>query len=229
MARTHVELVEESKIPRWTTDGSEIHYGERFAGLVCGLVNDIFAEAATIALIAQYLVPEPGQPYEQPLDSIERLATDALRPHYKGEHYINSTIPRLLNKWNFWTGDPKAGMVEEYGAAGHVNVTIKVPGDFVGSPDSHTDYWSRYWVQFPNGSHSIIGPGAVIGTLIVGTDKIGPEGLNLEQWGQIQALSNRYKDIQFVAWDYEFTLGDATVIKLQGKKRFADPDYVYHL
>lgn len=227
MARTHIELVEEAKLPRWSSDGSEVHFGERFAGVVCGLVNDVMAEGAATAVIAQYLYQEPGQPYEQPLDSIERLGRDAMRPHYKGEHYINSTIPRLRNKWNFWTGSPKLGMIEEYGAAGFIGVTVAVPGDFGVEPNP-VGYWSRFWVRFPAGSHSIIGPGPVVGTAVVGTAVVGPEGLTLEQWGLIQALANTYKDVQFVVWDYEFTLGDSSIIRLQGKQRFQDPDYIYH-
>jgi hypothetical protein len=227
MARTHIELVEEAKVPRWSSDGSIIHYGERFAGVVCGLVNDIFAECATTAVIAQYLKQEPGQPYEQPLDSIERLGQDALRPRYKGEHYINSAIPRIQDKWNFWTGSPKLGMIEEYEASGHVGVVVSVPGDFPSEPEP-IGYWSRFWVFFPFGSHSIIGPGAVVGTAVVGTDVVGPEGLTTEQWGLIQSIANTYKDVQFVVWDYEFELGDDSIIRLQGKQRFADPEYIYH-
>ncbi len=227
MAREFIGLVEDTKLPRWTSDGSEPHFGERFAGVVCGLVNNVFAEAASIAVIAQYLYQEPSQPYEQPLDSIERLGLDALRPHYKGEHYINSTIPRLRDKWNFWTGSPKAGMIEEYAAAGYVGITISVPGDFVVEPNP-VGYWSRFWIRFPVGSHPVIGPGSLVGTAVVGTDTVGPEGMTLEAWGLIQALANTYKDVQFVVWDYEFELGDTSIIRLQGKQRFADPDYIYH-
>jgi hypothetical protein len=227
MAKTHIELLEEARLPRWSTDGSPVHYGERFIGVVLGLVNDAMAEGAATALIAQYLYAEPGQPYEQPLDSIERLGQDALRPHYKGEHYINSALPRLRDKWNFWTGSPKAGMIEEYEAAGYPGVTIAVPGDFAIEPNP-IGYWSRFWVRFPAGSHSIIGPGAVVGTAIVGTSRVGPEGLTTEQLSLIEIEANRYKDVQFVVWDYEFTLDDDSIIRLQGRRRFADPDYIYH-
>lgn len=228
MARTHLELVEEAALPRWSTDGSIVHYGERFIGVVVGLVNDIFAECATTAVIAQYLIAEPGQPYEQPLDSIERLGQDALRPHYKGEHYINSTVPRLLDKWNFWTGSPKAGMIEEYAAAGFPGVTIIVPGDFGVEPNP-VGYWSRFWVHFPIGSHDVTGIGAVVGTAVVGVDVVAPAGLTTEKWGLIQAIADRYKDVQFVVWNFEFVLADSSVISLQGKDRFRDPDYFFHV
>jgi hypothetical protein len=227
MPKTHLELLEESSPPRWSTDGSEVHWGERFMGVVCGLVNDVMAEGAATALIAQYLYAEPGQPYEQPLDSLERLGQDALRPHYKGEHYINSLLPRIRDKWNFWTGSPKLGMIAEYEAAGWSGVEISVPGDLLVEP-APIGYWSRFWIRFPFGSHSVIGPGSVVGTAVVGVDIVGPEGLTTEQWGLIQSIASRYKDVQFVVWNFEFELGDATIISLQGKQRFADPDYVYH-
>jgi hypothetical protein len=108
---------------------------------------------------------------------------------------------------------------------------IQVPNDFDPRPDP-VEYWSRFWLRFPVGSHPVTGPaGFVVGTGVVGTDRIGPEGFDTAEgaltWGLLRSIVRRMKPSQWVVWDYIFELGGGDEIRLQGKRRFQDPDYTY--
>lgn len=223
---THLELLESLKLPRYSNpDGP----GSKFVGVVIGLLNDFLGEIALQAIQSRYLYPARAlAPFEQPLDALEKLGNECMRPRYPGEHPINSHRARIRGKWAFWTGSPKVGMSEELEAAGMPDAEILVPNDFNPVPDPPEE-WSRFWVRFPEGSHTITGPGAVVGSFVVGTDIVGPAGSDLFTLRLIKKIANDYKPVEFVCWDLQFVLpGGTEVIHLMVKKRFADPYYVYH-
>lgn len=89
-------------------------------------------------------------------------------------------------------------------------------------------YWSRFWVTLPAGEHPITGVGALVGTMVVGTDTVGPAGLTPEYNQLLRSLARRYKPVQWVPWDFRFQLAAEEYINLQGLRRFEDPNYVYH-
>ncbi len=201
----------------------------KFYAVTIGLLNDFLFELVSAAAVSRFLYPaDPSQPFEQPVDALAKLGNEAMRPRYPGEHPMNSLRVRLRNKWDFWTGSPKAGMSEELSAAGMPDAQILVPNDFNPVPDPPEE-WSRFWIRFPEGSHDIVGPGAVVGSFIVGTDTVGPEGADLVTLSLIKKIANTYKPVEFVCWDLQFVLpGGTEVIHLMVKKRFDDPYYVYH-
>jgi len=214
---THVDLVDSLNLPRWSGD-----YGSKFIGIVVGVLNDMLTDGASIALLAQFsTIPE-----FQPLDAVDLLGNDCMRPHYTGETY-DSARARILGKWDFWTGDPKQGLLDELTAAGYPNAEIILPA--VPDPD---DYWSRFWIRIPFGSHPVTsGTGFIVGTDVVGVKRIGPQGIDSETgeryYRLLTAICKRYKPMQWVVWDFEFENTPGNFIRLQGKKRFKDAAYVY--
>lgn len=219
MSRTHLDVVEEMNLPRWSGK-----YGQRFIGIVVGVLNDMVTDGAAIALMSQFSTA----PDQQPLDALDTLARDCMRPHYAGELYAHVRA-RVLGKWSFWSGSPKQGVIDEYAAAGST-VIVKVPGDFVVEP-APVGYWSRFWVRFPLGTHSVTGGGAVVGTAVVGTDRIGPNGINSSSgqtyYRQVRDIAKRYKPLQWIVWDFEFEYSSGKYVRLMGKPRFNDAAYVY--
>jgi hypothetical protein len=219
--QTHLDMIQSADLPRW---GSGSFWGQRFIGIVVGVCGDMLADGASIALVSQFST----MPDEQPLDALDILAQDCLRPHYTGELY-SSVRQRVLGKWDFWTGSPKSGMIAEFAATGSA-VTIKVPGDFV-SPPAPTSYWSRFWVDFALGTHPVSIGGAAVGSAVVGTSRLGPTGIGSASgeiyWRQLNTVTKRYKPLQWVPWDFEFEYSSGKFIRLMGHKRFRDANYVY--
>lgn len=222
--KTHRELIESLKLPRYSDD-----VGAKFVGVVVGLLNDCLESLAVVAVTSRYLTPARASlPFEQPVDALEKLGNEAMRPRYPGEHPTLSLRPRLVSKWDFWTGSPKQGMSDELAAAGMPDAVVLVPNDFNPVPDPASE-WSRFWVRFPEGSHSIVGPGAVVGTAVVGVDTVGPEGADLFTLSLIKKIVGTYKPVEYVCWDLQFVLpGGTEVIHLMVKKRFNDTFYTYH-
>lgn len=229
MADTCVDLLEEWQIPIWSSG----FWGVRFAGITEGLLQDSLIEGAALALQGSWLydfrpvpVDESG---EQPLGSLALQGDDAMRPQYLGETDA-SVRQRLRDKWQFWTGNPRSGLLEELGAAGIGPAILLVPGDWVVLPDPDTDNWSRFWLIFEEGDHPITGPGIVWGDYVLGEDHLGPEGLTPEYIHQLRAIVKRYKPIQWIAWQFHFILpGGLHQIALQGAIRPEDPYYVYYV
>lgn len=231
MATTHLELLAEWRIPVWSSG----FWGYRYAGITGGLLQDMLVEGAATGLMATWLYPfsprEFDVSFDQPTDAIAFLGQDAGRPAYSGESEYQSVLPRLREKWTFWTGPPKAGMVEELAAAGLCSPTNPgaiVPGDASAPVDSHTPaYWSRFWLGFDPGEHPITGPGTIWGVFAVGS-KLGPEGLTAEYHHTLRSIVRRYKPAQWVPWEYYFYLSGGEIIRLRGRANPNDPDYVYY-
>lgn len=229
MADTCTELLEEWQIPIWSSG----YWGVRFAGITAGLLNDTLIEGAASGLAGTWLYdfrPTPtDESGEQPLGSLALQGEDAMRPQYVGESEA-SVKERLQNKWAFWTGDPRAGILEELAAAGVGPAALLVPGDWAAPPDSqHPDNWSRFWLIFEEGDHPVTGPGTVWGLFVVGETPLGPEGFTQDYGQRLRTIVKRYKPIQWIPWQYRFLLAGGHVVTLQGAARPLDPDYVYYV
>lgn len=226
-ARRHVDLVEQIAVPPWSGP-----IGQRFMGVVLGISNDLMTEGAATAAAAQWLVPfKPGDPNDRPSGGLDFIGAASGLPRYPAETQADY-LARLLRRWTLWTQGAKTTLTEELESAGFTGVTIEVPNDSDPRPSPDT-YWSRFWVNFPVGSHPVTGPaGFVVGTGVVGTDRIGPEGFDTADgalvFGLIRQVVNRLKPSQWVVWDYRFDLGGGESIVLQGHRRFQDPDYEYN-
>lgn len=224
---TPVELTEKLAVPPYSGPN-----GLKFIGLLIGLTNQMQNEAAATALSAQWLKTfTPGHEYDHPLQGLDAIGAASGLPRYPGEDYITEYLPRLLSRWTLWTQGIKSMLVSEFASAGFSGVEIEVPTDFDPRPDP-VDYWSRFWVRFPVGSHPITDPeGFVVGTSIVGSEYIGPEGFDSVDGslvlGLIKQIVQRLKPSQWVCWDLVFELGGGDEVRLQVHSRFQDENYVY--
>jgi hypothetical protein len=210
--------------------------GEKFAGVLCGLLSDFLAEGASTAWQASSLYPLTPRPedYKTPLDAIERMGRDALILRYPGENHYTSLRPRVRNKWNYWAGSIKAALLADLAAAGFSGAQIFVPNDFnLPGPPAPTDYWSRFWIKFPFGTHPVTTTfePAVVGAAVVGTDRIGPLFIASEAGEtyirRLESVVRRLKPAQWVCWNFAFevTTGPSVYYNLMSHKRYLDTHY----
>jgi hypothetical protein len=207
--------------------------GEKFIGVLCGVLNDLLAEAASTAWQASSLYPltPRAEDYKTPLDAIERMGRDALILRYPGENHYTSLRPRVRAKWTYWTGNIKDALVADLAAAGYPGAEIFVPNDFTPRPPPDT-YWSRFWVFFPFGTHPVTTTFslATVGTAVVGTDRVGAlffESAAGEAYLRgLESVIHRLKPAQWVCWNmvWEVSAG-TTYYNLMDHKRYADPHY----
>lgn len=228
MAReTHTELTAELAVSPWTGE-----YGQRFVGVLLGALNDLLTEGASVAQKAPLIYPVTprGEDYEQPIEALDLLGRDCMQLRYPGESHYQALRPRLRAKWSFWQQGAKAALLDELAAAGYAGVEIYVPNDFDPRPDP-VEYWSRFWVHFPAGTHPVTSSlGFIMGTSVMG-DVIGPEGLDTPEgaawYDLLRSICRRMKPAQWVVWDFTFEVSGTNVVHLMGKMRFDDPEYLY--
>ena len=227
MAITHLQLLEEWRIPVWSSG----FWGYRYAGITGGLLQDMLVEGAATGLAATWLHSfSPRQldvSFDQPIDAISSLGQDCGRPLYAGESAYQSARPRLRAKWTFWTESPKVGLVEELLAAGYGEAEVRVPNDWAVPPDAQ-DYWSRFWLVFEPGEHPLTGPGLVWDPFQLYPVQLGPDGMTAEYHHLLRSIIARLKPVRWVPWEYYFDLPAGGQIRIQGRVNPLDPDYVYY-
>lgn len=208
--------------------------GEKFIGILVGVLNDYLAEAASTAWQSGCLYPLTPRPedYKTPVDAIERMGRDALILRYPGEDHYTSLRPRVRAKWDYWTGGIKQALLADLAAAGFAGAQVFVPNDFASAP-APADYWSRFWIKFPVGTHPVATTfePAVVGSAVVGTDRIGPLFIASEVGRQylrkLESVIKRLKPAQWVCWNiaFEVTSGPSVYYNLMVHKRYADTHY----
>jgi hypothetical protein len=211
--------------------------GAKFAGVTVGLVNDFISQAASTAWQAGSLYPltPREEDYLTPVDAIERMGRDALILRYPGEDHYNSLRPRVRNKWDYWTGSIKAALLADLAAAGFPSAQVFVPNDFnLPGPPVPTAYWSRFWIKLPAGTHPVTTTtGALVGTAVVGVDRVGPAGLASEAgatyWHRLQSVVQRLKPAQWVNWNvaFEVSTGPSVYVNLDNHFHFLDSHYEF--
>lgn len=173
---------------------------------------DMLLDGAAIALdgAGSALFTPGSNVYNKPADAIGLQGQDSLLPLIEGEDPHTGHLPRLQNKWAFWASNPTAGLEEILSIEAGGPVAVKVPGDYASPPDAF-DYWSRFWVELPEGSHPVPLGGSALtlgGSLVAGPGAVlGPEGITASYRQRLKAAARRYKPVQWVCWDFVFTVG----------------------
>lgn len=227
---SHLELQLSWGLPRISTG----FWGQRWFAATISLPCDALSEAGALAVRAGYLYDTLPQPpdlgYEQPPLAIELLGRDAGLPLYQGE-LAASLLAQLRRKWALAVSGPRAAMLSELERAGYTGVQIANPTERAPG-DSHADFWARFWIIFPAGTHrAVLADAPVVGTCVVGACRVGPfaSADDARWYKQLQSIVARTRPAQWVPWDFVFELdgGPPDEIRLLGHKRFADPDYSF--
>lgn len=235
---TLVELAISWNLPRF----SHGFWGRRWlTAAMCVPLDAMNQAAATAFRVGQLYDTRPRPPdlaFEQAPLAVELLGLDSLLP-LGDQPAVDGTLPtaallrQLRRKWAHHSGGPRAALASELDRTGYF-CSIVIPGEPDAPSDSHGDFWARFWVDFADGDHPLTEPAAVVGSAVVGTDRIGPFAAGdagaaaARWWTGLLAVIARARPAQWVPWDIRLDLPSST-INLMAHYRFQDPDYVYEV
>lgn len=145
-----------SLVERWAPTVLRGYYGERLNGVV-GLLLDLGAQAVTDAVRGAWIGVGDGPAP----DALGVIARELNLLRYPSETW-DQHYARQLRAWDDWltAGDEQA-IIGQLTAAGFPGALIKTPQDW--PTKAPAPYWSQFWVLFPAGTHSVTGPGKIIG------------------------------------------------------------------
>ena len=120
------------------------YWGERFLGATLGLMGDMVAEGARLAVASSKLTHP-----DFPVDALDLIGVERLLPRFPGEAY-GTYKARLLSAWNLWRQAGTAGGIAAMFAAIGLTAEIKLPKDwnwggegYAFSPFTNVDYYAE--------------------------------------------------------------------------------------
>jgi hypothetical protein len=209
---TYQEFVRELS-PTWGRG----FWGSRFIGMLWAVPADVIGVALTQAIKAPWL-HRGGQ---QPADALPLLGGERNMPRYPVETTAQYQ-ERLRGAWFAWEyAGTKAAIESQYAAAGYPDARVYEPrrqhsqtldwhGDWEREP---LDYWSQFWVFFPQGSHGF-SPPPTIGDpgLTIGDEDllIGATGTYAEV-RLLRGLVNKWRPAHVICRELILELTGATI------------------
>lgn len=155
---------------------------------VFALVGDSAAEAFSQALMMPWLLEPTSPPDATPL-----IGKEQRMPRYPNESLENYRI-RLWDAWSAYAfGGSKTAIELQLAQAGF-------PGKVLyGGPDKENDYYSQFWVWFPQGTHTVTDVAPKWGAFQWGDGtKYGPVGITTEQLAALKDLITKWKHSQWI-------------------------------
>lgn len=164
-------------------------WGDLFFWTVFGLVADTFSEAMSVAHRAAWLRDELS-----PDDVLPLIGRERRMPRYLGES-SDSYRARLHDAWNAYrfAGD-ESSILGQLTAAGFTGAEI-YDGWHWNDP-----HWSRFWVVYPPGTHTVTAAGRFVGEgWSVGDGTIvGLVGLTVPQIQTIRGIIQKWKSVRWI-------------------------------
>lgn len=196
MARNYRELV------RLATRGVRTlarGFGERFVGVVHGVMSDLIAQGATEAIKSAWLTNE-----EQPDDALTLIGAERKLPGYPGETPAIYR-GRLLRAWDdYQVAGDEDSIIGQLAAAGFPGAEIYDPWNATFTP---APYWSHFIVRFPIGSHPVTSAGQEWGSFSWGDGTLyGPTGITPQQIALIRAIIAKWKPVRWICRRIDFQI-----------------------
>lgn len=155
--------------------------GERFVGVLWGLLWDLLAAGLSQA------IKSPWFSGEQPDDALPPLARERRLPKYLNEA-IDEWRARLQGAWDIWERGGSRSLIEEqFAAAGYTTAEVHDPFDWGRAP---TPYLTHFWVYFP--SNHPFGAAPVAGSATAGEHLCGISG-SRELVGEARDIAARFR------------------------------------
>lgn len=105
-------------------------------------------------------------------EALEMTGRERLMPRYLNET-DTAYAARLQDAWDLWAAaGTKAGMLAQFAAAGWSGLKYFTATDW--PLTTVADWWSQWFLFFPEGTHSWSGPPIVGTTVLVGSSVVGP-------------------------------------------------------
>lgn len=182
------------------------HFGSRLAGVVGGLYWSILAEKASEAVKSPWV-----QLNTNPDDSLPLLGNETLLEAYPGETPSNHRA-RIRRAWDDlpFAGD-ESTIAAQFAAAGYAGVQVRFyPGR--PGPAGEADYWSQFWIWFPQGSHTVTAGAPIVGSFNVGDGTlVGVVGLTPAQLLLFRSIARKWKPGHWICRGWQFDAGGAVV------------------
>jgi hypothetical protein len=179
------------------------YYGERFVGVVFGLMPDAVAQGATEAVRSPWFTLA-----SQPDDALPLLGQERRLDRYPPDT-SGTYRARQQNAWNLYQFTGSADddtMLTVFAAMG---LTLGHILDIWNSPGSFADptYWSQFIVSFDVGGHPVTAVGPAWGSFSWGDGtRYGPVGLTLEMWANIRHGLRKWKPSDWICRKVQFQL-----------------------
>jgi hypothetical protein len=180
---TFLEKVE-SFSPTWLLE----QFAEGFVGATLELVADAASETMSQSWLMSWLL-EPTSPD----DALPFVGSERRMPRYPGETLANYRL-RLWDAWSAYAfGGSKKAIEDQLRIAGF-------PGRVLyGGPYQQSNYYSQFWIWFPQGTHTVTAPAAPWGSFNWGDGTLwGPSGITTEQLNALIDLVKKWKHSQWI-------------------------------
>lgn len=170
--------------------------GERLLGTLCGLTSDFIAEGLRQAVRASWIGAADTGPAN---DALAPGGSELSLPRYPNETW-QQYHARLQRAWADWVqAGHESSILGQLAAAGFSGALILHTADTVN--------WSRFWVFFPAGTHSVTAPGPEYGDFVWGDGSTyGPIGITPDNLQAMRAIIKKFKPGHWVCSGIVFEL-----------------------
>lgn len=194
-ARNFLEYIEGRILPRWMSG----ELGKSFIGIVFGLPADAASEALTQALRAPWLAEDSS-----PDDALPRAGREVRMPRYPAESVAQYRQRLLEAPVVYRAGGDEETILSQLALAGFGGAVIydSFNADF--SPDN---YYSKFLVYLPAGTHAVTAAGPAYGSFSWGDGTAyGPVGITAEQIATIRGIIRKWKSVRWICTEIVFQI-----------------------
>lgn len=186
-ARNFTDYIDGRILPRWML--GELGHG--FVGVTIEIVADACSDALTAALRAPWLADDMS-----PDDALPRIGREQRMPRYPSETPTQYRA-RLLQVFDLYSaGGDEDTILGQLGLAGMPGARIY---DSFNADFSPPDYWSKFLIYFPIGTHPVTAPAPKWATFNWGDGtSYGPVGLSRELAGTIRGIVRKWKSVRWI-------------------------------
>jgi hypothetical protein len=186
-------------------------FGERFVGVVMGLVHDHLALGFNDSALWPYLHVSGATPD----DALPLIGSETNIESFPGES-LGSYRARLLNPWATWTpaGDESV-ITAQFAAAGYPGVFVHFDPTALGPNGEAAPYWSQFWLHFPFSSgHPVSGTGPVWGGFNWGDGTIYGLSVPVSFYQLIHLIARKWKPGHWICRGFRFELADTSIVEI---------------
>src|SRR5690606_19196330 len=175
--------------------------GRRLVG-IAALVVDALASAASQAVRASWIGDRKGPAY----DALKPAGSELSLPRYAVESWDQSHAPLERASEDWQHAGHETSLIGQLEAAGFPGAEIysalsfgwptRPPLNWPNDVFPQAFWWSKFWVFFPEGTHSVTGAGPLAGDGHSAGDPglvAGPVGLSAPQMRPIRSILRKFK------------------------------------
>jgi hypothetical protein len=186
-------------------------WGEKFVGVVIGLVHDQLSEGLSDAL----RLPLLHLPGATPDDALPFIGSETNIESYPGET-LTAYRARLQDPWGLWGFAGDEAVIEgQFDAAGYPGADVQFDPTATGPNGEAAPYWSQFWVYFPYSSgHPVTAPGPTWGGFNWGDGTLYGVGATTQFYQLIHGIARKWKPGHWICRGFKFQLADTSIVEI---------------